>query len=113
VAVVACTQLLESLSHANVRMDFGPVLGRVLVSPRFHRLHHAIGVGHESKGPGSLGGVNFAVLFPVWDLLFRTADLRSPLQPTGLRDQLSGRDYGQGFWAQQWLGLKRLVGARA
>jgi sterol desaturase/sphingolipid hydroxylase (fatty acid hydroxylase superfamily) len=113
VAVVACAQLLESLSHANVRMDFGPVLGRVLVSPRFHRLHHAIGVGHESKGPGSLGGVNFAVLFPVWDLLFRTADLASPLQPTGLRDQLSGRDYGQGFWAQQWLGLKRLVGERA
>jgi hypothetical protein len=20
-----------------------------------------------------------------------------------------GRDYGRGFWAQQWLGLKRLV----
>jgi hypothetical protein len=20
------------------------------------------------------------------------------------------RDYGQGFWAQQWLGLKRLAG---
>jgi sterol desaturase/sphingolipid hydroxylase (fatty acid hydroxylase superfamily) len=29
VAVVALTQLLESLSHANVRLSFGPVLGRV------------------------------------------------------------------------------------
>ena len=35
------------------------------------------------------------------------------VEPTGIRDQLpeqGGRDYGQGFWAQQWLGLKRLAG---
>ena len=32
-------------------------------------------------------------------------------QATGIRDQVeSNRDYGSGFWAQQWLGLKRLVG---
>ena len=112
VALVAATQLLESLSHANVRLSFGPVLGRLLVSPRFHRLHHGIGVGHESAGPGSLGGHNFAVLFPVWDVLFRTARFDDAAQPTGLRDQLQGRDYGRGFWAQQWLGLKRLGGGR-
>jgi sterol desaturase/sphingolipid hydroxylase (fatty acid hydroxylase superfamily) len=109
VAVVAATQLLESLSHANVRLSFGPVLGRLLVSPRFHRLHHGIGVGHESAGPGSLGGHNFAVLFPVWDLLCRTARFDERYEPTGIRDQLQGRDYGRGFWAQQWLGLKRLL----
>jgi sterol desaturase/sphingolipid hydroxylase (fatty acid hydroxylase superfamily) len=110
VAVVALMQLLESLSHANVRMSFGPVLGRVLVSPRFHRFHHAIGAGHESAGPGSLGGHNFAVLFPVWDILFRTARFDDVYPPTGVRDQLEGRDYGRGFWAQQWLGLQRLAG---
>jgi sterol desaturase/sphingolipid hydroxylase (fatty acid hydroxylase superfamily) len=108
VAVVACTQLLESLSHANVRMGFGPWLGRWLVSPQYHRLHHAIGTGHESAGPGSLGGVNFAVLFPLWDRLFGTARFDGRFEPTGLRDQLDGRDYGRGFWAQQWLGLCRL-----
>ena len=110
VAVVAVMQLLESLSHANVRLSFGPVLGRVFVSPRFHRLHHAIGLGHESAGPGSLGGHNFAVLFPVWDMLFRTARFDDIYPPTGVRDQLDGRDYGRGFWAQQWLGLRRMVG---
>jgi sterol desaturase/sphingolipid hydroxylase (fatty acid hydroxylase superfamily) len=112
VAVVAVAQLVESLSHANVRLDFGP-FGRVLVSPRFHRLHHAIGTGHESSGPGSLGGHNFAVLFPVWDLLFGTARFAGPgepIEPTGIRDQLAGRDYGRGFWGQQWLGLRRLAG---
>ncbi|MCA3217374.1 MAG: sterol desaturase family protein [Burkholderiales bacterium] len=119
VAVVAVTQLVESLSHANVRLDFGRVGSRLLVGPRFHRLHHAIGLGHESAGPGSLGGHNFAVLFPLWDLLFGTAhygagDVRSaPIEPTGIRDQLpegGGRDYGRGFWSQQWLGLLRLAG---
>ena len=110
VAVVALMQLLESLSHANVRLSFGPVLGRVFVSPRFHRLHHSIGVGHESAGPGSLGGHNFAVLFPLWDMLFGSARFDDRYQPTGLRDQLQGRDYGRGFWAQQWLGLRRMVG---
>jgi len=113
VAIVAVTQLVESLSHANVRMSFGPVFSRLLVSPAYHRLHHRIGLGHESAGPGSLGGHNFAVLFPVWDHLFGTARHDGRYEPTGIRDQLpeeGAREYGQGFWAQQWLGLKRLAG---
>ncbi|MEK8050831.1 sterol desaturase family protein [Ideonella sp. DXS22W] len=110
IALVAVTQLVESLSHANVRLGFGPVLGRLIVGPDYHRRHHAIGLGHESAGAGTLGGCNFAVLFPVWDIVFGTARFDAPLQPTGIRDQLEGRDYGHGFWAQQWLGLRRLVG---
>ena len=113
VALVALTQLLESLAHANVRLSFGPLLGRVLVSPRFHRLHHSIGTGHESHGPGSLGGHNFAVLFPLWDMLFGTARFDDAYEPTGIRDQLpeqGARDYGRGFFAQQWLGVMRLFG---
>lgn len=113
IAVVALTQLLESLAHTNVRMSFGPVFERVFVSPRFHRLHHSIGLGHESRGQGTLGGHNFAVLFPVWDLIFRTGNFENRFDPTGIRDQLPGegaRDYGRGFWRQQWLGLRRMVG---
>ncbi|AWI53783.1 fatty acid hydroxylase [Aquabacterium olei] len=117
VAVVACTQLIESLSHANVRLQFGWLGERLLVSPRFHRQHHAIGVGHEGEaGPGSLGGCNFAVLFPVWDIVFGTARFDGRFEATGIRDQLpeyGGRDYGKGFWSQQWLGLKRLLSRRS
>ena len=112
VAIVAFTQLVESLSHANLRLSFGAIGERLLVSPRFHRLHHSIGLGHESRGRGSLGGHNFAVLFPVWDLIFRTASFDDRYDPTGIRDQLpdeGARDYGRGFWKQQWLGLLRLV----
>jgi sterol desaturase/sphingolipid hydroxylase (fatty acid hydroxylase superfamily) len=113
-AVVALTQLLENLSHANVRTGFGAVVGKMLVSPRFHRLHHAIGLGHESGESKTLGGHNFAVLFPVWDLLFGTARFDGQDHPTGVRDQLpneGGRNYGQTFVAQQVLGVRRLVQA--
>ena len=111
VAIVAVTQLSESLQHANLRLWFGRWGERLWISPRFHRLHHSIGLGHESKGQGTLGGCNFGVLLPWWDMLFRTANFELRYDPTGVRDQVEqGRDYGRGFWSQQWLGLKRLVG---
>jgi sterol desaturase/sphingolipid hydroxylase (fatty acid hydroxylase superfamily) len=113
VAVVAVTQLIENLSHANARVSFGWLGDRLLVGPRFHRLHHGIGIGHEGEQPGSLGGCNFAVLFPVWDIVFGSARFDQAFVATGIRDQLpdqGARDYGQGLWAQQWLGLKRLIG---
>jgi len=46
-------------------------------------------------------------------MLFGTANFELRFDATGVRDQLpaeGGRDYGRGFWAQQWLGLRRLVG---
>ena len=111
VAIVALTQLSESFQHANLRLWFGPVGERLWVSPRFHRFHHAIGIGHESHGRHTLGGFNFGVLLPCWDMLFGTANFELRFEATGVRDQVEqGRDYGRGFWMQQWLGLKRLAG---
>jgi sterol desaturase/sphingolipid hydroxylase (fatty acid hydroxylase superfamily) len=111
VGLIIATRVLESLQHANLAWTLGP-FGHVIVSPIFHRRHHAIGYGHE----GRHGGCNFAVLFPLWDVLFGTADFRREVEATGIRDQLPApqgrnRDYGTGFWAQQWLGLKRMIGA--
>lgn len=114
VLLVVAARMQQSLQHANVRIHFGIIGERLLVSPRYHRTHHAIGVGHESHGEGTLGGCNFAVLFPVWDILFGTAHFGKEFPPTGVRDQLpppegEGRDYGRGFWAQQRLGLTRMM----
>lgn len=115
--LIVISRMIQSLQHANVRIHFGAIGERLLVSPRYHRTHHAIGLGHEgAKGEGSLGGHNFAVLFPIWDMLFGTALFSKEFYLTGIRDQLPppegvGKDYGTGFWAQQWLGLKRMVGA--
>ena len=138
IAFVTVTQLSESFQHGNLKIWFGQVGERLLVSPRFHRLHHAIGIGHESQarvsadGPplgtkaplgGSaahavasvgatvMGGHNFGVLLPWWDTLFKTANYEKRFDDTGVRDQVEqGRDYGRGFWSQQWLGFKRLAG---
>lgn len=111
IAIVALTQLSESFQHANLKLWFGRVGERLWVSPRFHRLHHSIGIGHESAGKGTLGGYNFGVLLPWWDVLFGTANFEQRYDPTGIRDQVEqSRNYGGGFWSQQWLGLKRLVG---
>ncbi|HNO43168.1 MAG TPA: fatty acid hydroxylase, partial [Ottowia sp.] len=56
-------------------------------------------------------GVNFGVLLPCWDALLGSADFSGRCEPTGIRDQVEqGRDYGRGFWAQQWRGLLRLAG---
>jgi sterol desaturase/sphingolipid hydroxylase (fatty acid hydroxylase superfamily) len=99
-ALVALTQLSESLQHANVRMPCGPLIERLWITPRFHRVHHGIESGER----------NYGVLLPWWDMIFGTARFDLGAGPTGLMDQItSRRDYGQGLWAQQWLGLKRLV----
>jgi len=118
VAIVVITQLSESFQHANVRIWFGSVGERLWVSPRFHRLHHSIGLGHESNGQGTLGGANFGVLLPWWDILCKTANFEQRYDPTGVRDQLEPgsdgrvREYGRGFWSQQWLGCKRLLSSK-
>lgn len=110
VVIVALTQLSESFQHANLRLSFGRWGERLWISPRFHRVHHSVGIGHESPGQ-VLGGSNFGVLLPWWDMLFGTANFEQRYDPTGVRDQVEqGRDYGSGFWSQQWRGVLRLVG---
>lgn len=99
--LVALTQLSESLQHANVRLRLGWLIERLWVTPRFHRAHHGVESGEH----------NYGVLLPWWDMLFGTARFDLGYGPTGLMDQVTHqRDYGLGLWAQQWLGLKRLVG---
>jgi sterol desaturase/sphingolipid hydroxylase (fatty acid hydroxylase superfamily) len=107
VAIVWLTRFVESLSHANFRFGFGALGERLLVSPRFHRTHHAIGVGHQ----GVRYGCNFATLFPLWDIVFGTANFSHRGMATGVADQLQGRDYGETFLTQQWLGFVRLMRA--
>ncbi|MBL8521843.1 MAG: sterol desaturase family protein [Betaproteobacteria bacterium] len=105
ITILVAGRVVESLSHANLKWHFGRIGERIMVSPRYHRMHHAIGFGHE----GRARGCNFAVLFPVWDHLFGTANSMIEYPKTGIRDQLEGRAYGEGFWEQQGLGLVRLI----
>jgi sterol desaturase/sphingolipid hydroxylase (fatty acid hydroxylase superfamily) len=54
----------SNVVHMNVRIGFGR-LWWLLASPQYHRIHHSIEPAHCDK--------NFAVWFPIWDVIFGTA----------------------------------------
>ena len=100
--IVLLLRLVESFSHANLRLSFGRVGERLLVSPRFHRLHH----GELSAGQQ---GSTYAVLLPVWDIIFGTGDFHRDRFP-GTGDPEAGEALERGGWLrQQWAGLRRLA----
>lgn len=59
-AIYSILSFYNFLTHANLRMNFGP-LSWLLNSSAYHRLHHSAQVEHFDK--------NFAALLPVFDLL--------------------------------------------
>jgi sterol desaturase/sphingolipid hydroxylase (fatty acid hydroxylase superfamily) len=98
IVLVVLSQLIQSWQHANLKIDLGP-FKYVLISPMYHRLHHAVGYGHEAKGkPGVLGGCNFGVLFPWWDMIFNTAIFSKEIHPTGVRDLVLSPNVLQHQW---------------
>ncbi|RKP50480.1 sterol desaturase family protein [Trinickia fusca] len=105
VVLTAVTNFAQSVQHTNARLNFGWLLERLIVSPAFHRRHHAVGYGHE----GTAYGCNFGVLFPWWDMLFKTASWNRAVEPTGIRAQIEGESYGEGFWSQHWLAFVRIA----
>lgn len=101
IALVALSQFIQSWQHANIKVDLGPAR-YLLISPMYHRMHHAVGYGHEAIGkPGVLGGCNFGILFPWWDMIFRTAIFPKAVYPTGVRNLT----VSQNIITQQWQGL--------
>jgi sterol desaturase/sphingolipid hydroxylase (fatty acid hydroxylase superfamily) len=78
------------LLHANVTWSFGP-LRYLIASPAFHRWHHT----SEQLGRDT----NFAGLFPIWDLVFRTYYRPSHApQVFGVRDAVPDGFVGQMSW---------------
>ncbi len=53
---------IGTLQHANIRWTFGPV-GYLIVSPAYHRLHHA----------REVQSINLGVVLTIWDVLARRA----------------------------------------
>lgn len=105
VVLSAVTNFLQSIQHVNARLEYGRLLERIIVSPTFHRRHHAVGYGHE----GTAYGCNFGVVFPWWDVLFKTASWSRAAEPTGIRQQIEGESYGEGFLSQHWLAFVRIA----
>jgi len=68
-----------TLQHANLRWTFGP-LGRLIVSPAYHRLHHA----RDDQA------LNLGVVLTIWDVLARRARFPARGDAVG-RTGLAGR----------------------
>ena len=99
--LVLVLRFVESLSHANVRLSFGRVGERILISPRFHRAHHGVlAAGQRS--------CNYGAVLPWWDMLFGTADFSREYVRTG--DPGGAEALATGTWLQQQAaGLRRMT----
>jgi sterol desaturase/sphingolipid hydroxylase (fatty acid hydroxylase superfamily) len=104
--VMILFRLVESLSHANVRLSFGGIGNALLVGPQYHRVHHSI--EHARPPFERTRGCNFAVILPIWDVLFGTWR-RDPASfpPTGVA-MLDGEEVRCGYLRHQLEGLRRL-----
>ena len=71
--------ILQVFSHFDIDFHYGPILGRFLVSPRYHRVHHSADPAQQNT--------NFGIIFSCWDYIFGTAarDLTRP-KAFGLRE---------------------------
>jgi sterol desaturase/sphingolipid hydroxylase (fatty acid hydroxylase superfamily) len=78
-ALITIYICIGTLQHANLRWTFGPA-GRVLVSPAYHRLHHAPDTQR----------VNLGVVLTIWDVLAGCARFPSCADGVG-RTGLDGR----------------------
>jgi sterol desaturase/sphingolipid hydroxylase (fatty acid hydroxylase superfamily) len=63
-AVGFILNMQDKMQHAALEWTFGP-LYRVVVSPRYHRIHHS--------AERQLQGRNYSRVMPLWDSLFGTA----------------------------------------
>lgn len=70
----------SSLRHTHIWLSFGPAVGRVLVSPALHQIHHSRAQRHWDR--------NYGEVLAVWDWLFGTLYL--PRQREELEFGLAG-----------------------
>lgn len=101
--LVLVGELVQNLSHANVRIGFGRVLERVFVDPRFHRLHHM----RVDPDRPTLHDCNFGQVLALWDMLFGTALYGEPVRPTGVGDPVVDADNDHGVVGMQWWSFRR------
>ena len=72
--------------HANLRISLGP-MSWLLTSPAAHRIHHSLDHAQSNR--------NFAVIFPIWDIVFGT--FQRPVANQWPRTGVLGEP-APGFW---------------
>jgi sterol desaturase/sphingolipid hydroxylase (fatty acid hydroxylase superfamily) len=96
IAATALSTLL-TIGHMNVRWQVGAA-SVLFCSPQLHRIHHSSEPRHFDR--------NFAVVFPLWDVLFGTyySPARDEFPRTGVRGEREIRSFwdAQTFTVRQW-----------
>ena len=64
--------LIDNLRHSHVWITYGPNVGKWIVSPAHHQLHHSCEPRHEAKGRG---GCNRGFSLAIWDRWYGTLRL--------------------------------------
>jgi sterol desaturase/sphingolipid hydroxylase (fatty acid hydroxylase superfamily) len=105
--LILAGELIQNFSHANVRIGFGRIADKLIVDPKYHRLHHMV---IDPERP-HMHNCNFALVFPAWDILFGTALYNEKTHPTGVDDPAIDADNMRGFVGQQVAGFKRFLAA--
>jgi sterol desaturase/sphingolipid hydroxylase (fatty acid hydroxylase superfamily) len=93
-SILVASVLVQELSHANLKWDWG-VLRYLVNSPRFHAWHHDV----ELHGKG---GQNFGVNLVIWDWLFGTAHWPKEAEAPARYGLAAGNDYPKGIWRRLW-----------
>ncbi|HEX3863927.1 MAG TPA: sterol desaturase family protein [Stellaceae bacterium] len=103
--VMIAFRLVENLSHSNLRHGFGRLGTHLVVGPQYHRLHHSI--AHAGPPFDRPRGCNFAVILPLWDVIFGTCRRDAAFPATGVAD-LDGGVIHSGYLRHQLEGFRRL-----
>lgn len=99
--LILCFRLVGSMAHANTSISYGWLGDRILISPRFHRTHHAL----KAAGRRSC---NFGTALSWWDQIFGTAKFQDNTVETG--DAGAEPAMVKGSWGeQQAAGFRRMV----
>ena len=94
-------RLLGSVSHANTTIGYGWLGNHILISPRFHRTHHAL----KAAGRRSC---NYGTALSLWDVVFGTARFKDDTVETG--DAGAELALVHGSWIeQQRAGFRRMM----
>lgn len=106
--VMIAFRLVENFSHTNVRLGLGRLGTLLLVGPQYHRLHHAI---EHARAPfDRTMGCNFAIILPIWDVIFGTWRRDAEFPRTGVA-MLAGPEIRCGYLRHQLEGFRRLGAA--
>ena len=94
--------VVELVAHANFALPsrVGKIMGKLIVTPEFHHLHHS--------RANAEANANFGQAFSVWDALFGTARARSPEEQRRLEFGLN-EFRGQKFHLPHYLLVQPLL----